>query len=371
MNNGNTPSKEWQILASLSEEVLDILKTVDNLDFSVIAMETAAGIEALPIVSCFALDKHGILDSIGMLKANWEYFVRKIAAGYISTNSYHNATHAADVLQAACWLLHGADLKNTTKLDSIECFSLLFAASIHDYEHPGTSNIFLTKTGHKLAVIYNDHNVLEMHHVAASYKLIHETKKELFLFKDMSDADYSRIREICISAVLATDYTNHFKDLGLLRSLTSRGDFLQPKDGDAVLNKDDRMLILNVALHTCDVSNPARGLKTYVSWAERVLTEFFNQGEKEKEFGLPVSNFMDRETTNIAKCQIGFINVLVHPLFVALLDFLPSMQPCIDNLMKNRMFWEDNVANMEIEMLSGRQEFPAVDGAENGKNGKK
>jgi hypothetical protein len=331
------------------------------LDFDVIAMESLVGIEALPITSCFALDKHGMLDEIGMLKANWEYFVRKIAQGYIATNSYHNSTHAADVLQSSCWLLHGADLKNTTNLDSIECFSLLFAASIHDFEHPGTSNIFLTKTGHKLAVIYNDHNVLEMHHVAASYKLIHETKKELFLFKDMSDADYSRIREICISAVLATDYTNHFKDLGLLRSLTSRGDFLQPKDGESgVLNKDDRMLILNVALHTCDVSNPARALATYVTWAERVLTEFFNQGEKEKEFGLPVSNFMDRETTNIAKCQIGFINVLVHPLFVALHEFLPSMQTCIDNLVKNRMFWDENVAIMEIEMLSGRQEFPSV-----------
>jgi len=72
---------------------------------------------------------------------------------------------------------------------------------------------------------------------------------------------------------------------------------------------------------------------------------------------------MDRETTNIAKCQIGFINVLVNPLFLALLDFLPSMQACIDNLSKNRVFWEENVANMEIEMLSGRQEFPLVDGS--------
>merc|ERR1719482_1081772 len=368
-HNGNGASKDWQVLAGLSDEVLAVLAKCDSLDFNVIQMESLTGMEALPILSCFVMDKHGLLDEIGMLKANWEFFVRKIAGGYLSTNSYHNATHAADVFQSASFLLYGVELQAITKLDSIECFSLLFAASIHDYEHPGTSNIFLTKTGHKLAVIYNDHNVLEMHHVAASYKLIHETKKELFLFKDMSDADYSRIREICISAVLATDYTNHFKDLGLLRSLTSRGDFLQPKDGDAVLNKDDRMLILNVALHTCDVSNPARGLKTYVSWAERVLTEFFNQGEKEKEFGLPVSNFMDRETTNIAKCQIGFINVLVHPLFVALHDFLPTIQPCIDNLIKNRMFWDENVAIMEIEMLSGRQEFPAVEGAETMKNG--
>jgi hypothetical protein len=33
------------------------------------------------------------------------------------------------------------------------------------------------------------------------------------------------------------------------------------------------------------------------------------------------------------------------------------------------MFWDENVAIMEIEMLSGRQEFPAVEGAETMKNG--
>jgi hypothetical protein len=352
----------WHILDTASADVHRVLEKVSRLDFDVIEMESLTGLEALPITSCFAMDKHRILDDLGMNKPNWEYFVRKIAGGYLASNSYHNATHAADVLQSSCWLLFGADLRNITGLDTLECFALMFAASIHDYEHPGTSNPFLTKTGHKLAVIYNDHNVLEMHHVAASYKLVHDTKMELFLFKDISDGDYSRIREITISAVLATDYTNHFKDLGLLRSLTSRGDFLQPKDGEGLaLNKDDRMLILNVGLHTCDVSNPAKALSTYVTWAERVLTEFFGQGEKEKEYGLPVSNFMDKETTNIAKCQIGFINVLVNPLFLALHEFL-NLQPCLDNLSKNRQFWEENVTAMEIEMLSGRQEFPSVKG---------
>lgn len=36
-----------------------------------------------------------------------------------------------------------------------------------------------------------------------------------------------------------------------------------------------------------------------------VLQEFFNQGDLEKKAGLPVSMLMDRNTTNIAKMQIG------------------------------------------------------------------
>lgn len=324
--------------------------------------ELPGGTEALSIAGCFVMDKYSLLQETGMHKLNWEHFIRRISMGYLSSNPYHCALHGADVMQTALWLLmpRGGNLKEVVQLENLDVFSLLFAACIHDYEHPGTNNTFLTKTGHKLAVIYNDHNVLEMHHVAATYKLIHETPKEKYLFKDVADSDYSRIREIAVSTVLATDITNHFKDLGLLRSLTQRGDFLQPKeDGSPLLNKDDKMLILNVTIHTCDVSNPSKSLATYLPWAEKVLGEFFGQGEREKEAGLPVSNFMDRETTNIAKCQIGFINVLVNPLFTALTDFLP-LQVCLTNLSTNRQFWEENVHQMEIEMLSGRQEFPPL-----------
>ena len=43
------------------------------------------------------------------------------------------------------------------------------------------------------------------------------------------------------------------------------------------------------------------------------MTEFFAQGELEQERGLPVSMLMDRATTNIAKAQVGFIDIIVMP----------------------------------------------------------
>lgn len=36
----------------------------------------------------------------------------------------------------------------------------LFAAAIHDYEHPGLNNNYLVKTRSDLALIYNDASVL-------------------------------------------------------------------------------------------------------------------------------------------------------------------------------------------------------------------
>jgi hypothetical protein len=63
-----------------------------------------------------------------------------------------------------------------------------------------------------------------------------------------------------------------------------------------------------------------------LEWAWRVSEEFFLQGDREAELGLPVSPFMDRRKDSVARtivnCQVGFINVLVRPLFEEWLMFL-------------------------------------------------
>ena len=40
------------------------------------------------------------------------------------------------------------------------------------------------------------------------------------------------------------------------------------------------------------------------------------QGDKEASLGLPISAFMDRQQPQVQTCQMGFINVLVKPLYV-------------------------------------------------------
>ena len=46
-----------------------------------------------------------------------------------------------------------------------------------------------------------------------------------------------------------------------------------------------------------------------------MMEEFFRQGDLEKEKNLPVSMFFGRENTSIPRCQLGFIDVLILPLF--------------------------------------------------------
>ena len=62
-----------------------------------------------------------------------------------------------------------------------EGLSLLLAAAIHDFDHPGFTNSFLIATGDPLAILYNDRSVLENHHVASAWKLMMSDKKHQFL----------------------------------------------------------------------------------------------------------------------------------------------------------------------------------------------
>ena len=50
-------------------------------------------------------------------------------------------------------------------------------------------------------------------------------------------------------------------------------------------------------------------------WLDCLLEEYFNQSDKEKEEGLPVAPFMDREKVTKPTAQIGFIKFVLLPMF--------------------------------------------------------
>mmetsp|Transcript_34230 Transcript_34230/g.73113 ORF Transcript_34230/g.73113 Transcript_34230/m.73113 type:complete len:100 (-) Transcript_34230:110-409(-) len=77
------------------------------------------------------------------------------------------------------------------------------------------------------------------------------------------------------------------------------------------------------------------------------MAEFFLQGDREKELEIPVSAFMDREKTTVVRCQMGFISVLVKPLYDEWRKLLGTdMQPAVDALNDNLNGWETEGTGM-------------------------
>ena len=117
-------------------------------------------------VTC--LQSHGLFKHLHLEPWRVRKVIARIERGYRSDIPYHTSTHAADVVQAVSNLIGSRGFGE--RLSHLEKFSVLMAAAVHDYEHPGVNNAFLVKTRHELAVLYNDQSPLENHHVAAGAK---------------------------------------------------------------------------------------------------------------------------------------------------------------------------------------------------------
>lgn len=134
--------------------------------------------------------------------------------------------------------------------------------------------------------------------------------------------------------VLCTDMKVHFEHLGRLRTRVAT-------DAYASVERKDVLLLLGQALHAADISNPTKVPKTMLRWTERVMKEFWQQGDRERDLDLPISAFMDRRDPLVPQCQIGFINVLVKPLYIEMRKLLGELvQPAIEGLEGSVKLWE-------------------------------
>jgi cAMP-specific phosphodiesterase 4/calcium/calmodulin-dependent 3',5'-cyclic nucleotide phosphodiesterase len=219
---------------------------------------------------------------------------------------------------------------------------------VHDVEHPGTNNTFQVSTRSPFATRYNDKAVLEAHHASAAFALMQRDGYNIL--KNVNLTDYTDIRGTIIDMVLHTDMETHFREVGKLKARISADEPFE--------SKEDKLMVLGACLHAADISNPARPLMTALVWTERVLHEFFAQGDLERELGHPVGPLNDRATTNIAKCQVGFVTYVVRPLYDELLRLLPEMKACAEHLAETLAFWEPKVEHMEGEMARGTQAIP-------------
>ncbi|XP_026062687.1 cAMP-specific 3',5'-cyclic phosphodiesterase 4B isoform X2 [Carassius auratus] len=255
---------------------------------------------------------------------------------YHADVAYHNSLHAADVAQSTHILL------STPALDAVftdlEILAAIFAAAIHDVDHPGVSNQFLINTNSELALMYNDESVLENHHLAVGFKLLQGENCDIF--QNLSKKNRQTLRKMVIDLVLATDMSKHMSLLADLKTMvetkkvTSSGVLLLD-------NYTDRIQVLRNMIHCADLSNPTKPLDLYRQWTDRIMEEFFHQGDRERERGMEISPMCDKHTASVEKSQVGFIDYIVHPLWETWADLVhPDAQDILDTLEENRNWYQ-------------------------------
>ena len=221
-------------------------------------------------------------------------------------NSYHNALHAAFVVQAVGHFMSVKPI--SSMLHDLDGLAVLLAAAVHDFRHPGVSNNFLITTQSKLAIRYNDISVLENFHCAEAFELLQQPMYNVL--SDLGKEKRAHVRFVVIQCVLATDlshgqqFTNMFKakvrrsnlsstvrasPLLVFTSLLShcfvwRASHESPSVSRAVLvpQAEDKLLLMQVLLKCADVSHPARPLRIHKKWSHLIAEEFYAQGDLER-----------------------------------------------------------------------------------------
>lgn len=220
--------------------------------------------------------------------------------------TYHNKTHAADLAQTFYYIMTSCELRRKCEVSPIELMSYIIAAGCHDVSHMGFNNVYHVNRQDQVALRYSDQSVLENFHVATAFEILSFEKYDIF--GEFSKDEQKQIRKLMIGAILATDMAFHFTKLPMLKGK------VESKDFDCK-NADEKKFLCEQLFHMSDISNPAKPFDICEKWTQLLFVEFFHQGDMEKTLNVDVSQFMDRCTTNVAQCQIGFLGFVINPGF--------------------------------------------------------
>ena len=209
-------------------------------------------------------------------------------------NEYHNAIHAADVLQAVAVFCREPRVGGC--LEPLEVVALLFAAVTHDYRHPGVSNAFLMKTRSTLALRYNDDSVLENFHAASAFEVVSTPKYNIF--KHLPKDTFDTLRKTVIRCILATDLAKgndnieEFTRKVLIPAQAVEAETSGEDEGTATpvlvegaahntpestmqstipaLDGDAAVVLMQMVLKCADVSHPCRPMEQHLRWSNMV-----------------------------------------------------------------------------------------------------
>jgi hypothetical protein len=111
-----------------------------------------------------------------------------------------------------------------------------------------------------------DVSVLENHHAASSFAIMGEPNHNIF--ESFSKDETKRARTVMINAILGTDMSKHFGEVGKFKSRIGSGEF--------EAKTQDKDLLINMMFHLADISNSTKPWELCQKWTDLLFFEFFH-----------------------------------------------------------------------------------------------
>lgn len=75
-------------------------------------------------------------------------------------------------------------------------------------------------------------------------------------------------------------------------------------------------------VHCADLSNPTKPLDLYRQWTDRIMDEFFHQGDTERERGMEISPMCDKHTASVERTQVEITQIHLQKKKVHIFGYL-------------------------------------------------
>ncbi|KAL0480647.1 cyclic-nucleotide phosphodiesterase [Acrasis kona] len=337
---------------STSNPSVEIRRTIPDLDsfhFSIFAYN----LDEVTLNVANMFQELGLTEEFGLDTDKLFNFLKRIRIQY-NTNPYHNYSHALDVTQ---FVFSSLLLEKAQILSPIEKLAMMVSGLCHDVDHPGLNNNYLINAKMGLALLYNDVSVLENHHCATTFRTLREP--ECNFVSNLTPDEFKEFRKCVVTTILATDMAHHFEILTKFQTRVSTTGILN-KD-----SKDDRQQLMNIIMKIADVSNACRPYNVAFKWADLLIQEFLEQGDRERSNGMPISPLMDRNSLVRARMQVNFIDYIAGPLYKTAAQYMSQLTITTDTLAVNREIWSAQLEKDEEEMRLRMEKVALANNAAN------
>jgi class 3 adenylate cyclase len=356
-----------------SEDKLKALEDI-KLRRDTLVIEEVEEIVTLPVFDVNVANNQQDLETIDL----GEVVVKQLC-DYVATisvmyqdNPFHNFEHASHVAMSTVKLLArivapdlyddddadaDADADDTGKnlhdhtygitSDPLTQFACVFAALIHDVDHPGVPNSQLIKEGTRVAAVYKNKSVAEQNSVDLAWELLmNEEYTELRRCIYNTESELNRFRQLIVNAVMATDIMD--KDLKAVRNKSWENAFDESHKENCEADTINRKATIVIAhlIQASDVAHTMQHWHIYRKWNARLFAELhkaYSEGRSDVD-----------PTENWYKGEMGFFDFYVIPLAKKLKEcgvFGVSSEEYLNYAKQNRREWESKGQQIVEEMV--------------------
>ena len=299
-------------------------------------------------------------------------YVVTIATKYHNNNPFHNFEHASHVGMSVAKLMsrivqpdHQAVMNRSTiptknqalhdhtygiTSDPLTQFACVFAALVHDVDHPGVSNATLIQENAPVSIVYKHKSVAEQNSVDIAWRLLMEPKyKELREAICLTVPELIRFRQLVVNAVMATDIMD--KDLKNLRNDRWEKAFaitdIEGDEGACDNVNRKATIVIEHLIQASDVAHTMQHWYVYLKWNERLFMEMYKAylaGRTDKD---PSEGWYQGE--------LGFFDFYIIPLAKKLKNcgvFGVSSDEYLNYATDNRDEWEERGKEVVASMVA-------------------